>query len=403
MSVRDSKTRGFVELQSLEFPPSGRHGGAQDGQASACCPERDLPDRSAGIAQVCGHADCEARRGSPQRQPFRVRRKYRSSHPDRAFRLEVLGKRCQRCRSAALPPAVDPGQSVCGNAERGNRHGLPASRVVRVRPADRQHGTRRERLPALKRSHLERSIEIRTWRDKGVERDAVRRLVCRAADQRRPVGEGEAAETSRDGDERDDQRRRPGRAGEVDEREAREHRAAPGHALRPPEHRTCGAKRQHPDGHTAKRREQKRQRVIAAGAPSQRRHQRRRRRDRQHVGQPRAVHQYHRAEQQGRRKPRGPQRDRPGRGDHAVHQDRAGRFPLAPCQQRCGPDTHGRADAQRGRAQPPGFHRREQDAVARAGARAAEPIKFGPLIAAKSAAGEDDEQRQRRDRAPARE
>jgi hypothetical protein len=99
---------------------------------------------------------------------------------------------------------VDLGQSVRGNAERGNRHGLSAARIVRVRPADGQHGTGRERLPALKRSYLERGLEIRPRRDTHVERDAVRRLVCRAADQRRPVAEGEAAETSGDGDERDD-------------------------------------------------------------------------------------------------------------------------------------------------------------------------------------------------------
>src|SRR5262245_21811312 len=96
------------------------------------------------------------------------------------------------------------GQSVEGNAERGNRYGLAAARIVRLRPADGQHGTGRERLPALKRSCLERGLEIRPRRDPYVERDAVRRLVCRAADQRRPVGEGEAAETSGDADERDD-------------------------------------------------------------------------------------------------------------------------------------------------------------------------------------------------------
>ena len=39
----------------------------------------------------------------------------------------------------------------------------------------------------------------------------------------------------------------------------------------------------------------------------------------------------------------------------------------------------------------------------RTGACVAEPDKLGPLIAAKTAAGQDDEQRQRRDRASARE
>ena len=143
--------------------------------------------------------------------------------------------------------------------------------------------------------------------------------------------------------------------------------------------------------------------LIAARAPDQRRHQGRRRRDRQHVGQPRAAHQHQRGEQHGGRQPPGRQRDHPGGGDQAVRQDRASRFPFATGQQRRGPDPAGRADAQRGGAQPPGFGRDEQDAVARAGARVAEPVKLGPLIAAKPAARQDDEQRQRRDRAAARE
>ena len=152
-----------------------------------------------------------------------------------------------------------------------------------------------------------------------------------------------------------------------------------------------------------KRREQQRQRVIAARAPDQRRHQGRRRRDRQQVDQPRAPHQDQRGEQHSRREPPGAQRYRPRGGDQAVRQDRASRFPLGPREQRRGPDPGGRADAQRRRAQPSGFRCDEQDAVTRAGARVAEPDKLGPLIAAKTAAGQDDEQRQRRDRASARE
>ena len=225
---------------------------------------------------------------------------------------------------------MDLDQPIGGNAERGNRHGPPATDIVRLGPADGQYGAGRQRLPALKRSQLERGAEIRPRRDKGVERDAVRRLICRAADQRRAVGEGEAAETNGDGQERDGQRRQPGRAGEVDEREAGEHRAAPCHALGSPQHEPRSAKRQHPDGHTAQRCEQQRQRVIAARAPGQRRHQGRRRRDRQQVDQPRALHQYQRGEQSSRREPPGPQCYRSRGGDQAVRQDRASRFPLGP-------------------------------------------------------------------------
>ena len=42
-----------------------------------------------------------------------------------------------------------------------------------------------------------------------VERDAIGRLISRAADQRRPVGQGKTAETGGNSDERDGQGRRP--------------------------------------------------------------------------------------------------------------------------------------------------------------------------------------------------
>jgi hypothetical protein len=51
----------------------------------------------------------------------------------------------------------------------------------------------------------------------------------------------------------------------------------------------------------------------------------------------------------------------------------------------------------------PGFQCDEQHAVANTGSRVAEPIKLGPPIAAKPAAEKDNEQRQRCDRASARE
>jgi hypothetical protein len=54
MAVRDGDAGGFVELQGLKLPPSGRHRSTQERGAKAGLFERDLPDRSLGIAQVRG-------------------------------------------------------------------------------------------------------------------------------------------------------------------------------------------------------------------------------------------------------------------------------------------------------------------------------------------------------------
>ena len=78
----------------------------------------------------------------------------------------------------------------------------------------------------------------------------------------------------------------PGGAGEVDQRQAQEHRAVPGHTLGPPEPCPRKAERQHPGGRTAQRREQQRQRLVAAGTRRQRGYQCRGCRDGQDVGQP---------------------------------------------------------------------------------------------------------------------
>jgi hypothetical protein len=70
-------------------------------------------------------------------------------------------------------------------------------------------------------SQLQGGLEVRRGRDQHVERDAVGGLISRAADQRRPVGQGEAAETGGNGDERDGKGRHPAGAGEADQRKAR--------------------------------------------------------------------------------------------------------------------------------------------------------------------------------------
>ena len=95
MTVGDGESGWFVELQSLELPPSARHGDTQDRGASVGRSERDLPDRSLGIAQVRGHRYREAAGGNSQRQPLRVCWKRRSRHPDRAGWLEAPGERRQ--------------------------------------------------------------------------------------------------------------------------------------------------------------------------------------------------------------------------------------------------------------------------------------------------------------------
>ncbi|MGO9925517.1 MAG: hypothetical protein ACLPLP_05045, partial [Mycobacterium sp.] len=53
-------------------------------------------------------------------------------------------------------------------------------------------------------------------------------------------------------------------------------------------------------------------------------------------------------------------------------------------------DSRGRADAQCRGGPPPGLRRDVRGALAGAGARLAEPVKLGPLIAAKPPAGQDD-------------
>ena len=217
-----------------------------------------------------------------------------------------------------------------GMPSAGNRHGLPAARVVRVCPADGQHGAGRERLPALKRSHLQRGVEIRPRRDESVERDAgpppgLPR--CGSASTGRP---GRSRRGRWHGDERDDQRRRRRGAGQVDEREAREHRAAPGQALCSLQDRPGGAKRQHPDGQTAQRREQQRHRVIACRRSSASAATRADAAATASTSISLALRSQHqRAEQHGHRQPPDAQRDHPGRGDHAVRQDRARWFSFA--------------------------------------------------------------------------
>ena len=117
--------------------------------------------------------------------------------------------RGQRRRAIALPPAVNSGQVGGGLLERGYGHGRFVGCVVRLCAADRRRGARYECLPPLEGSQFERGSEILPRRDQHVERDAIGRLISRAADQRRPVGEGKAAETGGNGDERDGQGRHP--------------------------------------------------------------------------------------------------------------------------------------------------------------------------------------------------